>query len=98
MNGDIEAQPRGKVIDVGPSKRRRKRWLWLLAALILLFVAASRASSIYLSALWFGSLGYSGVFWYIFKLKLALFIALLVLTTGLLRLAFWLIERAFAQF
>ena len=51
-----------------------------------------------MSALWFGSLGYSAVYWYIFKLKLELFLVFLVLTTAILRGGFWLIERAFAAF
>ena len=44
--------------------------------------------SIYVSALWFGSLGYSAVYWYIFKLKLGLFLVFFVLTALILRVAF----------
>ena len=52
-----------------------KRLNWARSvALILLFISLSRISSIYLSALWFGSLGYSSVYWYIFKAKLLLFV------------------------
>src|SRR5438874_12532044 len=90
----------GKVIDVGRgAKPRRRRWKWwLLVALILLIVIGSRGLSIYISALWFGSLGYAAVYWYIFKLKLGLFLIFLVLTTAILRGALWLVERAFASF
>ena len=60
------------VIDVDPPRRRR-RWIWLFVALVLLLVSFSRIVSVYLSALWFGSLGYSSVYWYIFKAKAFLF-------------------------
>lgn len=85
-----------EVIDVGPSKRRRWR-LWLIGALVLLFIVLSRGLSIYLSAAWFSSLGFSAVYWYIFKLKVGLFIAFAVLTVLVLRTAFWLLERTFAS-
>jgi uncharacterized membrane protein (UPF0182 family) len=84
-----------EVIDVAPTRRTRWR-KWVLAAFVLLFIAFSRSLSIYVSALWFGSLGYSSVYWYIFKLKTGLFLGFAVLTTALLRGAFWLLERAFS--
>jgi uncharacterized membrane protein (UPF0182 family) len=88
-----------QVIDVGPSKRRRRRWwLWLLLAIVVLLFFSSRVLSIYVSALWFGSLGYSAVYWYMLKLKIELFLIFFVLTTLILRGAFWLVERAFASF
>jgi len=85
-----------EVIDVGPRKRRRWR-LWLIAALVLLLLVLSRGLSIYLSAAWFNSLGFSPVYWYIFKLKVALFLAFALVTTVILRTAFWLLERNFAM-
>lgn len=84
-----------EVIDVPPSKRWRWR-RYLLAGVLLLFLALSRILAIYVSALWFGSIGYSPVYWYIFKLKAGLFVIFLVLTVLILRGAFWLLERAFA--
>ena len=81
------------VIDVG--SRPRRRWLrWVIAAAVVLLIVLSRSLSIYISALWFGSLGYSEVYWYIFKLKLSLFLIFAVVTVVLLRSAFWLLERA----
>ncbi|HET6647363.1 MAG TPA: hypothetical protein VFH01_08555, partial [Pyrinomonadaceae bacterium] len=62
-----------EVIDVAPTRRTRWR-KWALAAFVLLFIVLSRSLSIYVSALWFGSLGYSSVYWYIFKLKTGLFV------------------------
>lgn len=85
-----------EIIDVPPPPKRR-RWLrWLIAGAVLLFLALSRILAVYVSALWFGSLGYSNVYWYIFKLKLALFLIFFLLTVLILRCAFWLLERAFA--
>jgi uncharacterized membrane protein (UPF0182 family) len=84
-----------EVIDVTPPGRRRWRG-WVIAGLVLTFIALYRSLSIYLSALWFGSLGYSSVYWYIFKLKLGLFLVFTLLTAAILRGVFWLFERVFA--
>src|SRR6266404_970244 len=83
-----------EVIDVGGPKRRHWR-RWLLAAIVLLLLILSRTLGIYLSAAWFSSLGFSSVYWYIFKLKLGLFFAFLLGTAFFLRGAFWLLERHF---
>lgn len=98
MSQPLSLDPNGEIIDVGDATpRSRRRWplLLLVAAVILLFILGSRGLSIYISALWFGSLGYSAVFWYIFKLKLGLFLAFFVLTVLILQAAFWLVGRAF---
>src|SRR2546425_3711004 len=87
------------IIDVTPKKPRRRRWKWLiLVAIVVLFFIASRSVSIYLSAAWFGSLGYSSIFWFIFRAKLEIFLIFLILTTAILRVAFWLVGRAFSSF
>src|ERR1041385_760392 len=87
------------VIDITPKKSPRRRWKWLLlVALAILLFIGSRAVSIYISAAWFGSLGYSSVFWFIFRAKLQLFFVFFIGTTLVLRGAFWLIERAFSSF
>ena len=85
-----------EVIDVGPTRRRRWRF-WLIAALVLLLLGFSRGLSIYLSAAWFSSLGFSAVYWYIFKLKIGLFLAFAAITITILRTAFWLLERTVAM-
>jgi uncharacterized protein len=86
-----------EVIDVGPTRRRR--WgRWLLGALVLAFIVSSRVLGIYLSALWFGSLGYTTVYFYILKLKAGLFLLFALLTIVVLRGAFLLLERAFSSF
>src|SRR5258708_21450713 len=98
MSQPISVDQGGEIIDVGHTKPRRRRWgWWLLGAIVIFLFAASRGLSIYISALWFGSLGYSAVYWYMFRLKLALFAIFFVLTVLILRGSFWLIERAFAS-
>lgn len=85
-----------QIIDIGSPKRRHWR-RWLIVAVILLLVAASRGLAIYVSALWFGSLGYSSVYWYIFRTKATLFGVFAVLTVLILRGAFWVLERSFGS-
>lgn len=85
-----------EVIDIGPPPRRRWR-RWLIGAMVLLLIVLSRGLAIYLSAAWFSSLGFSAVYWYIFKLKVGLFLVFAILTVLLLRTAFWLLEKAFAE-
>ncbi len=99
MSDPIPFDSDSRVIDVGPRHRSRRRWLLLvvIAGIALLFLS-SRALSIYVSALWFGSLGYAPVYWYMFKLKIELFLIFFLLTALILRGAFWLIDRAFASF
>ncbi|HEU4477164.1 MAG TPA: UPF0182 family protein, partial [Pyrinomonadaceae bacterium] len=84
-----------EIIDVPPPRRRRWR-RWLLGALVLLFIVISRSLSIYLSALWFGSLGYSSVYWYILKLKVGIFLVSLILTALILRAGLSVLERIFS--
>ena len=82
-------------IDVSPPKRRRWRG-WLIAAIVVLLIVLSRSLAIYVSALWFGSLGFEDVYWYILKLKVALFLIFGLLTVLILRGAFWLLEKLFS--
>jgi len=64
---------------------------------VILFFVISRLLSVYLSALWFSSLGFSAVYWYIFKLKVGLFVGATVLTAALLSATFWLFQRLFGS-
>jgi uncharacterized membrane protein (UPF0182 family) len=86
-----------EIIDVGPRKRRRLK-IWIVVAAILLLFSLSRILSIYISSLWFGSLGYSSVYWYVFKLKLALFFGSAILTALLLTATFMLFQRLFGAY
>jgi uncharacterized membrane protein (UPF0182 family) len=87
-----------QIVDVTPRRRRRARRWWIVVPVLVLLVVGSRVLSIYISALWFGSLGYSSVYWYIFRIKLELFLVFFILTAAILRTAFWLVERAFRSF
>jgi uncharacterized membrane protein (UPF0182 family) len=85
------------IIDISPPTRKRRRKLvWIIVAVVALIFILLRSASIYISALWFGSLGYSSVYWYIFRTKLFTFLIFTFLTALILRAAFWLIERTFA--
>ncbi|HKR00684.1 MAG TPA: UPF0182 family protein [Pyrinomonadaceae bacterium] len=85
------------VIDISPSPpKRRRKLVWIIIAAIVLFFILIRSASVYISALWFGSLGYSSVYWYIFRAKLFSFLIFAALTIIILRTAFWLIERTFS--
>ncbi|HSB27109.1 MAG TPA: UPF0182 family protein [Pyrinomonadaceae bacterium] len=83
------------IIDVGPRKRRWR--MWLIGALAIIVLIVSRLLSVYLSALWFGSLGFSAVYWYIFKLKAGLFVGTTLLTAMLLSVTFLLFQRLFGS-
>ena len=69
----------------------------IIAAGLLLF-SLSRILSIYLSSLWFESLGYSSVYWYVLKTKIALFAASAVVTALLLSATFLLFQRLFGAY
>ena len=86
--------PKATVIDVGTKKPRRWR-VWVAVAFLILLFSFSRIIAIYLSALWFGSLGLSDVYWYIFKLKVVLFLLFTILTAILLQTTFWLFQKLF---
>src|SRR3712207_1254667 len=80
------------VIDIGPQdggRPRRVRRLVALAVVVLAFFALSRAGSVYMETLWFGSLGYSSVYWTAFKYGWAIFAAFALATVLLLRGAFF---------
>src|SRR6185436_17214603 len=76
----------------------RRLKIWIIVATFLLFISFSRILSIYVSALWFESLGYASVFWYVFKIKLALFAVFAVLTALLLSATFLLFQRLFGAY
>ena len=86
-----------KIIDISPAKPKRSRKrIWLIVGVIALLIALFRSVSIYISAIWFDSLGYSSVYWYIFRTKLLTFAVFAILTIIILRTAFWLLERTFS--
>jgi len=86
-----------EVIDVGPRPRRRLK-IWIGLGAVLLLFLLWRIVSIYISALWFESLGYSSVYWYVFKAKLALFAVSAILTALLLSATFMLFQKLFGAY
>jgi uncharacterized membrane protein (UPF0182 family) len=94
MNSQNPPDFEHEIIDVGPPTPRHWR-RWVIGAAVLFLIALLRSLSIYIEALWYGSLGYASVYWYTFRLKLALFFGFLLLTVFILRGAFRLLERVF---
>ncbi len=86
------------MIDVGPRPKRRRLKVGIVIAAVLLLLSLSRILSIYLSSLWFESIGYSPVYWYVLKMKLALFAASAVVTALLLSATFLLFQRLFGAY
>jgi uncharacterized protein len=98
MSKPVSLDDNDEVIEISPTPPQRRRWRrWVILAVILLVFALSQSLSIYIEALWFGSLGYASVFWYTFRLKLILFAVFALLTFIILRGVFWLFERVFAS-
>ncbi len=85
-----------EVIDIKPRKRRR--WLIVLAAIIVfLLLTGSRLTSIYVDSLWFSSVGYSNVYWYKFRLGGMIFLFFFVVTFLIIRLPFVFLNRFFPE-
>jgi uncharacterized membrane protein (UPF0182 family) len=89
----------GEIIDINP-KRHTSAWkasrgIFALVIIILLF-AITRAGAVYLETLWFGSLGYSSVYWTTFGYEWAVFGVFALATAIILRGAFLMLERSFA--
>jgi uncharacterized membrane protein (UPF0182 family) len=99
MSSNVPPDMDHEVIDIGTPPPGRRRWRrWIIVAVVLLVLVLLRSLSIYIEALWFGSLGYASVYWYTFRLKIALFLIFLFLTLITLRAAFWLMERLFQTY
>ncbi|HVG31951.1 MAG TPA: UPF0182 family protein [Pyrinomonadaceae bacterium] len=98
MSSNVPPDMDHEVIDIGTPPTRRRWRRWIIVAVVLLVLVLLRSLSIYIEALWFGSLGYASVYWYTFRLKIALFLIFLFLTLITLRAAFWLMERLFQTY
>ncbi|HEU5452308.1 MAG TPA: UPF0182 family protein, partial [Terriglobales bacterium] len=71
----------------------RRRWIWLILGLILLLLFSGRTwLSYYVDALWFGSLGYAGVFWTTLAWEWGVFAAAGVATFAVLYGAFLILK------
>lgn len=87
-----------EVIDVTPKPKTKPRWglRIILAVVLVSILGLPRLVGIYVDSLWFDSLGYSPVYWYQLKTKLALFFVFALLTFFILRSIFELMARLFA--
>jgi len=84
------------IIDITPGQRRRPgRIKWVIFAILIALIAIWRGSYIYVESLWFGSLGFSSRYWYVLELGWLLFAVFGILTFGILRGGFYLLERWF---
>ncbi len=88
-----------EIIDVTPKPKSKRRWgLWIILAAVLVSIfTLPRLVGIYVDSLWFDSLGYSPVYWYQLKIKLALFFVFGLLTFFILRTIFSILARLFAS-
>ena len=69
-------------IDMRDLARRRRRFpaIAFLVILIVIFIGSRTWLSYYIDSLWFGSLGYSGVFWKTLRLESTVFITFFAAT------------------
>ena len=89
---DLDAE----IIDVSPKRRRKGgRIKWFVLAAVLLLIVLASSVSIYIEALWFGSLGFSSRFWYVFGVGWALFVLFGTLTFTIIRGGFYVLESLF---
>ena len=73
----------------------RRRWLWVVLALIAVVLFAGRSwLSYYVDVLWFGSLGYGAVFWKTLALQWGIFAVSGVVTFVFLYAIFLVLKRA----
>lgn len=81
-----------------PQKPKPRRWrLWIIVGVVLFLIfVLPRLIGVYIESLWFGSVGYSPVYWYQLKFTLILFFVFALLTFLILRGAFWLLGRGLA--
>jgi uncharacterized protein len=77
-----------------PHPRRRRFFLLTLVVLAIIFFGGRIALSYYVDLLWFGSLGYSGVFWKILALQSVTFTTFAAATFLILYGSFLALKRA----
>ncbi len=88
-----------EVINFTPKPKRRLWRLWIIVGVVLFLVLVLPGIlGVYLESLWFGSVGYSSVYWYSFRLRIILFFVFALLTFGILYATFRLLGRVFASY
>jgi uncharacterized membrane protein (UPF0182 family) len=80
------------IIDTPSGRRRPRPFLWIFAAIAVLFFAGGTLLSYYVEALWFDSLGYGQVFWTTLSLQTTIFLTFGILTFGVLYGGFLALE------
>ncbi|MGO8758293.1 MAG: UPF0182 family protein [Terracidiphilus sp.] len=80
------------------AKPHRRRWgVYVLIAVVLaIFIGARTAISYWVDLLWFGSLGYTSVFWKSFSLEWGTFAAFAAMTFAILLAAFFTLRHSHA--
>src|SRR5579863_9337264 len=74
--------------------RHRRRFLLILAVFAGILIAARTTLSYYVDVLWFGSLGYGGVFWKTLSLQWGIFATFAAATFLILYGSFLALKRA----
>src|SRR5258708_3855140 len=83
-------------IDITPKQKRGGRWIkWAVLAVVLTVLVLANGVGIYTDSIWFGSLGFSSRYWYVFGLGWGLFAMFAVLTVAIVRGGLYLLERVF---
>jgi uncharacterized membrane protein (UPF0182 family) len=81
------------VVDWPPPRQPRRRGrLAVLVLLAVLFLGGGTTLTYYVESLWFGSLGFSDVFWTTLNVRFGVFFAFAILTFAVLYGAFWLLK------
>jgi uncharacterized membrane protein (UPF0182 family) len=84
------------IIDITPRQKRGGGWIrWFAFAAVLLVILLLLSVGVYTESLWFGSLGFSSRFWYVFGLGWILFAIFGILTFAIVRGGFYALERLF---
>lgn len=95
MPDPIFVRPTHRPVPSVIRPRRRFRWLFIIviAVILAVIIGGRTAVSYYVSALWFGSLGYADVFWKTLRLEWLTFAVFTVATFLILHLAFLALKR-----
>ncbi|MEO6392456.1 MAG: UPF0182 family protein [Pyrinomonadaceae bacterium] len=95
MNDHLRDVSDDTVIEIGSPPRRRWRFALLLLLIPIAIFLLNRFVEVYVESLWFGSLGFSSVFWYRLRLQVLLWVVFALVTFLMLRGGFWWLERSF---
>ena len=80
--------------ETHPSRRPRRKFIFLIAIVLLILFGSRTALSYFVDALWFRSLGYGGVFWKSLSMQWGIFAVSAVITFCVLYGVFSALRRA----